>query len=170
MLSTFLLAALLAPHHAVDSASGPAYRIVASLSADRAHLDARAVVQLGRTAFGASDSVHLALGGPAYRRLRLTRAPLLGGRVPAFRLTPDSSELVLPLPPEPTIVITAEYRITTATPRRRHHGAAPTPPPPPPPPAPPPRPAVTLFSGPTESADSWYPTLLQLPDSVRRFS
>ena len=150
MLSTFLLAALLAPHHAVDSASGPAYRIVASLSLDRAHLDARAVVQLGRTAFGASDSVHLALGGPAYRRLRLTRAPLLGGRVPAFRLTPDSSELVLPLPPEPTIVITVEYRITIDTTRRRQLG-------------------YDLF-GSTESADSWYPTLLQLPDSVRRFS
>src|ERR1041385_4998752 len=111
MLSTFLLAALLAPHHAVDSASGPAYRIVASLSLDRAHLDARAVVQLRRSALGASDSVHLALGGPAYRRLRLTRAPLLGGRVPAFRLTPDSSELVLPLPPEPTIGITLQDRI-----------------------------------------------------------
>src|ERR1043166_6774708 len=142
MLSPLLLVALLAPHHAVDSASGPAYRIVASLSADRAHLDARAVVQLGRTAFGASDSVHLALGGPAYRRLRLTRAPLLGGRVPAFRLTPDSSELVLPLPPEPTIVITVEYRITIDTTRRRQLG-------------------YDLF-GSTQSAASWYPTLPQL--------
>src|ERR1041385_8357271 len=70
MLSTLLLAALVAPHHAIDSASGPAYRIVASLSPDRAHLDARAVLQLRRSAFGGSDSVHLALGGPAYPRRR----------------------------------------------------------------------------------------------------
>jgi hypothetical protein len=150
MLSTLLLAALIAPHQAVDSATGPAYRIVASLSPDLAHLDASAVVQLRRAAFGASDSVHLALGGAGYRRLHLTRAPLLGGRPVSFRLTPDSSAVVLPLPPEPTIAITVEYRITIDTTRRRQLG-------------------YDLF-GSTESADSWYPTPLQLPDSVRRFS
>src|ERR1041385_8357270 len=66
------------------------------------------------------------------------------------RLTADSSEVLLPLPPGPAIEISVEYRITIDTTRRRQLG-------------------YDLY-GSTESADSWYPTFLQLPDSVRRFS
>jgi len=150
IVSLCLLTALSTPFQRPDSTARPSYRIVATLDQTERYLNAKVVLQIPRSAFGAADSVRLALGGPGSRRLLLSAVPMLGDVGAPDWIAPDSAEVAFRLGSEPVVSLSFEYRVAIDSSGRRQLG-------------------YNLF-GAIDAGSAWYPTLLSLPDSLRRFS
>jgi hypothetical protein len=87
------------------------YQIHAAISGAQDRLDARAILQIREQTLGGRDSVHLALGGPGIRRLQVKGLTLSDGRRTPFRLTADSSEIVLPLKSSGPLEVAIEWSV-----------------------------------------------------------
>ena len=126
------------------------YEISASVDPARVHLSVRARLTIDRSLPGFPDSVRIELGGGRIGGLRLTGGPVTAGGATPRALGADSSGFWLPLPHAGTTTVALDYRVTLDTTRRRQLG-------------------YDLLPS-TELADTWYPRLSGLPDSVTRFS